>query len=93
VARQAGDEEEAYAPFRTGASGAAPREGTADRPAGDAEPPSAEQLAKRLTSTLERFVKMMTPEFRREFRKLPLQVKDRFMAAVQDLRDHVTELK
>jgi hypothetical protein len=93
VARQGGGEGDEYAPFRTGASGAAPRQGAADRPAGDAEPPSAEQLTKRLTSTLERFVKMMTPEFRREFRKLPQQVKERFMIAVQDLRDHVTELK
>jgi hypothetical protein len=93
VARQAGDEGEGYAPFRTGSSGAAPREGAKDRPDADAEPPTAEQLTKKLTSTLERFVKSMTPEFRREFRKLPLQVKDRFMMAVQDLRDHVAELK
>lgn len=93
VARQGGKEGEDYAPFRTGASGAAPREGAPDRQSGDAEPPTAEQLAKRLTSTLERFVKLMTPEFRREFRKLPPQVKERFMSAVQDLRDHVAELK
>jgi hypothetical protein len=88
---------EEYAPFRTGAGGAAPRTGTADRPfdrqTGDSEPPSTEQLTKRLTSTLERFVKMMTPEFRREYRKLPPELKDRFTTAVQDLRDHVAELK
>ena len=57
------------------------------------EPPSAEQLTKKLTNTLERFAKMMTPEFRREFRKLPAEVKERFMSAVQELRDHVAELK
>ena len=81
-----GAAEAEYTPFRTGASGA-------DHPASDAEPPTAEQLAKRLASTLERFVKLMTPEFRREFRKLPAQVKDRFMSAVQDLQEHVVELK
>jgi len=100
VARQAGagqDGAEEYTPFRTGAASPAPRGGTADRPidrqSGDAEPPSTEQLTKRLTSTLERFVKMMTPEFRREYRKLPPELKERFTSAVQDLRDHVAELK
>lgn len=101
VARQAGSGQEGrggeeYTPFRTGASGAAPREAVADRPVGDAETGtggSAEQLTKKLTNTLERFVKLMTPEFRREFRKLPAEVKERFMSAMQELSDHVAELK
>ncbi len=100
VARQAGPGQEAaeeYAPFRTGAANPAPRGGAADRPidrqTGDTEPPSTEQLTKRLTSTLEKFVKLITPDFRREYRKLPPELKERFTSAVQDLRDHVAELK
>ncbi len=91
VARQAGDED--YTPFKTGATSPAGRGGLADRPASPPEPLTTEQLAKKLTNTLERFVKLMTPAFKREFRGLPAPVKERFISAVADLRDHVAELK
>lgn len=93
VARQGGTGDEEYTPFRTGATTPAPRGGLADRPTAPSEPPTTEQLTKRLTSTLERFVKLMTPEFRREFRGLPAPVKERFLDAVAELREHVAELK
>jgi len=92
VARQRGDEGEDYTPFRSGATTPSAREQPADSGAGGSEPPSTEQLAKRLSHTLERFVKLMTPAFRREFRKLPDPVKDRFHKAVGELTERVAEL-
>lgn len=93
VARQAGAGDEDYTPFKTGATSPPPRGSLADRPSGLSEPVTTEQLAKRFTNTLERFIKLMTPEFRREFRALPAPVKEKFMSAVAELRDHVAELK
>lgn len=93
VARQAGTGEEAYTPFKTGATSPAPQGGMADRPTAPAEPLTTEQLAKRFTNTVERFVKLMTPEFRREFRSLPAPVKEKFLSAVSELRERVAELK
>jgi hypothetical protein len=93
VARQSGADGEDYAPFRSGAGSPGPKDGAGERPATETEPPSAEQLTRRLTGTIERFVKLMTPEFRREYRKLAPPVKDRFLNAIQELRDHVAELK
>ena len=49
-------------------------------------------MAKRLSHTLERFVKLMTPQFRREFRKLPEPVRERFHKAVGELTAGVAEL-
>lgn len=94
VARQAGDNGDDYTPFRSGAATVPPREQPAEVAAGSGggEPPSTEQLAKRLSHTLERFVKLMTPQFRREFRRLPEPVKERFTKAVDDLASHVAEL-
>jgi hypothetical protein len=92
VARQGGaGAGEDYTPFRQGAITPPPRDEPADSPAAH-EPPSTEQLARRLSATLERFVKLMTPQFRREFRKLPEPIRDRFHKAVADLAAHVAEL-
>jgi hypothetical protein len=92
VARQGGaGEGDDYTPFRQGAITPLPREEPADSATAH-EPPSTEQLARRLSATLERFVKLMTPQFRREFRKLPEPVRERFHKAVADLAAHVAEL-
>jgi hypothetical protein len=93
VARQAGAGDEDYTPFKTGATTPPGRGGPADRPTSPPEPLTTEQLAKKLTNTLERFVKLMTPAFKREFRSLPAPIKEKFISAVADLRDHVSELK
>ena len=90
VARQAGDEE--YTPFRSGATTPPPREEAAEAATAVAEPPSTEQLVKSLSGRLERFVKLMTPEFRRQFRKLPEPVRLRFKQAVDEFQEHVAEL-
>jgi hypothetical protein len=92
VARQGGTSGEDYTPFRSGTITPPSREQPADSGPQTAEPPSTEQLAKRLATTLERFVKLMTPQFRREFRKLPEPVRERFHKAVSDLTAHVAEL-
>jgi hypothetical protein len=92
VARQGGSGEgDDYTPFRQGAITPPSREESAEA-ATAAESPSTEQLARRLSATLERFVKLMTPQFRREFRKLPDPVRKRFHDAVADLAAHVAEL-
>ncbi|MBS0265710.1 MAG: hypothetical protein JSS02_27505 [Planctomycetes bacterium] len=91
VARQAGPEGSEYAPFRTGAATVPGSASGGERQA--AEPLSTEQIARRFTSTVERFIKLLTPEFRKEFRDLPAPVKEKFLSAIADLRDHVAELK
>jgi hypothetical protein len=68
------------------------REERAEGAIGAPEPPTTEQQVRRLTNALERFVKVMTPQFRREFRKLPAEVKERFYDAVGELKSHVAEL-
>ncbi len=92
VAREGGAGGDDYAAFHSGAITPPPREQPAEAATGTAEPPSTEQLARRLTATLERFVKLMTPQFRREFRKLPIPVRERFHKAVAELTAHVAEL-
>ncbi len=56
VARQGGTSGEDYTPFRSGAITVPAREQPGESAPQSAEPPSTEQLAKRLTTTLERFV-------------------------------------
>lgn len=93
VARQAGDEEP-YTPFRADAVGPPPAGGHAER--GDrtaAEPPTPEQLVKRMTGTLERFAKILTPEFRKSFRRLPEPIRNSFFAAAAEFASGVDELK
>ncbi len=92
VARQGGAGDNDYAPFRPDAITPPPREPAAETTGGIAEPPSTEQLTKRLTATLERFVKLMSPQFRRDFRKLPEPVRERFRKAIAELTAHVAEL-
>jgi hypothetical protein len=92
VARQGGENGDDYTPFRSGAMTPPPRDEAADAGTAPDEPPSTEQLTKRLSGTLERFVKLMTPAFRREFRKLPDPVRARFRKAVGELTERVAEL-
>lgn len=92
VARQK-DEDENYTPFRKGAGSPAPKE----EPAGAAvnvEPPRIppDQVVKRMTSTIERCVKILTPEFTREFRRLPEPVRNRFIKAVGELSSQAADL-
>jgi hypothetical protein len=96
LARQSGEGEreigDEYTPFHSGAITPPPRHEHAEVAAAPSEPPTTEQHVRRLTNSLERFVKAMTPQFRRDFRKLPAEVKERFHQAVGELTSHVAEL-
>ena len=81
IAREVGGEGQ-YSPYKSGAT--AP----ASKGAG-AEPPTTEQLTKRMTSALERFVHSMGREFAVEFSALPEKVRSRFLRAVKDLNEAV----
>lgn len=92
AARQLGEGGEEYTPFRQGAASPAPEAGHAGAAVAEVHQPSADQLARRMASTLERCVKVMTPEFAREFRKLPEPVRDRLIKAVGELSARVGDL-
>jgi hypothetical protein len=93
VARQAGLDGNEYAPFRSGAASVPGTQSGNERQSTSSEPVTTEQLAKRFASAVEKFVKLMTPEFRREFWELPGPVKEKFLSAISDLRDRVAQLK
>lgn len=75
-----------YAPFKADATVPPPRE-SSERPV-----LSCEQIAKRLTTTIERCQGMMTDEFMQDFGELPDKVRKRFLKAIQQLSEKVEEL-
>lgn len=54
--------------------------------------PSTEQVVSRMTSQIERCLKIITPEFCREFRKVPKPLRLRFLKAAADLGARAGEL-
>lgn len=82
---------EGYAPFRANA-GTVPGKGPPEKSGPPPEPIPPEQMVKRMTATLERCLKIFTPEFRREFRKLPEPVKNKLVKAVGELSSTVGNL-
>jgi len=93
VARQFDPEGNDYSPYRQGAGLPAPQDEPASRRGGDAEPPSTEQLVRRMASTVERCVKVLTPEFAQQFRRLPEADRNRFLQAVGELNAKVADLQ
>ena len=81
-----------YAPFRADAGSGAPKE-RGEHSASSAAPISPEQLVKRLTSTLERCEKVLTPEFLREFQGLPQPLKTRLFKAFDDFSERLEEMR
>ncbi len=77
---------DAYAPFSAEAMHAPSREPT-ERPI-----LSTEQIAKRLTTNIERCYSLLTPDFLSEFGDLPEKVRKRFLKAVQQLTEKAEEL-
>jgi len=69
--------ESSYAPFREDAATPAPRDDT-PRPE-----PTTEQLVKRMTTAIERCHGAMTPQFCRQFAKLPEKTRLRFLKSVE----------
>ncbi|MSR56704.1 MAG: hypothetical protein EXS05_03415 [Planctomycetaceae bacterium] len=93
VARQAGDDGGEYSPFRADAASPAPAGGHTSRQGEPPELPTPEQLVKRLTSTLDRCAKVLTPEFRKEFRRLPEPVRLRLFESAKELAECVSHLR
>lgn len=92
VARESEPPDDGYTPYRSGAASPAPKEGTADVAVAEKPQPTADQLIKRMTSTLERINKAFTPELTKGFRKLPEKQRDRFIKAVGELSSKAAEL-
>lgn len=72
-------------PKRTNADGASTQVLNTDQP-------STLQLVRRMTSALERFTKLASPAFAREYRDLPQPIRERFEAAVEEFQSRVAEL-
>lgn len=84
----AGDDE--YAPFRKDAASPPPKSSSEDEPA--SEKPSG-QIAKRVISTLERVVSILTPQIVASFRTLPERDRIRLAQAVSTLAERVAQLE
>lgn len=94
VARQfdEGAGEESYSPYRQGAGSPAPKSSGPDTAVSEPPLPSAEQLVKRMTTSLERCVKVLTPEFAKEFRRLPEPLRNRLIKVVGELSSRMGDL-
>lgn len=90
VARDLGAGPE-YAPFHDGA--VAPPRSTEAGSRQDADPPSTEQIVKRMTSALERCSSLVTPEFLERFDQVGGKVRKRFLAAFSALSDKLDGLE
>ncbi len=61
-------------------------------PAADQSGPSVEQMIKRMTGTLERINKALTPDVLEQFSALPAKSRQRFVSALSDLNSTVAPL-
>jgi hypothetical protein len=75
-----------YAPFNANAT-SVPSQESSNRPI-----LSGEQIAKRLTTTIERCASLVTPEFCAEFAELSEKVRKRLLKAIEQLTEKGTEL-
>jgi hypothetical protein len=89
AARESGQADD-YAPFGKRARGPAPGGETAVE---DRSAPSAEQVLKRLASTLERCNAALTPEVLEEFHHVPVALRQRLLSALEDLTAKTAGLK
>lgn len=80
-------EEASYSPFNPDAV-TPPSHDSGDRPV-----LSGEQIAKKLTTTIERCHALITKEFVKSFEKLPEKVRVRFLKAAEQLAEKVAELE
>jgi hypothetical protein len=85
VAREADSPPEGYAPYRQGAASPAPQESADATAVAEKPPQSASQLLKRITMTIERLNKALTPEMLKELRSLPEKKRDHLVKAVSEL--------
>jgi hypothetical protein len=85
---------EGYAPFRAGVLTPPQKDvpGAEGRPATRPEKPDTEEIVRKMTATLQRFVRVIDPAFRREFKRLPGPVKEKFLEAAERFDSQVAEL-
>ena len=81
--------ESEYAPFRKDAGSKPPSAESDDEPADR----PADQIARRVTGTLERLVGVLTPQILASFRTLPQKDRARLVEAVRVLADRLTALE
>jgi hypothetical protein len=91
VARDSGNGDSGYAPFRSGAGSPAPKETetVATEPRPHVTP---EQLITRMSGTLERINEALTPEVLKAFKTLPEKKRTRFLKAVSELSTKTARL-
>ncbi|QDT39544.1 helix-turn-helix domain-containing protein [Stratiformator vulcanicus] len=89
VARSAGENGD-YAPFRPDAASPGPGEsnGSARK-----EPPTPEQLAKKIASGLERFTAALTDDLIEDMRSLPEAKRTRIFVAAEELMEKLASLR
>ena len=92
AAREADGPPEGYAPYRQGAGSPAPKESTAATAVAEKPQQSASQLLKRMTMTVERINKVLTPDMLKELRSLPEKKRDRLVKAVSELSSQTVGL-
>ena len=91
VARESEQANTAYAPYRADAGNPAPRS-ESDSAVAVRPRHSTEELIKRMTTTLERMHKALTPDVLDECRSLPDKVLNRFLKAVGELSSRAGHL-
>lgn len=94
VAREFEAGDAPYSPFRSDALQAPkrPDNGGSSTQVLTADQPSTLQLVKRMTSALQRFTKLASPAFAREYRDLPDSLREKFEDAVEEFQSRVAEL-
>lgn len=84
--------EVAYAPYRSNAGSAPPSDGAEKASSDSSDELDAEQLIKRITTTLERINKTLTPDVLDRLEDIPQSLHDRFQAAVSVLHSKTGHL-
>jgi len=88
AARELGASGDDYAPFHDGA--VQPVGG--DSSGKSSEPPSPEQVYRRLAGTLERCAQMFTEELLSEWDEVPSKVRNRLVQALETLQDRASQI-
>jgi hypothetical protein len=92
VARDSDESASGYSPYRKEAGQPAPRDNSSTAVVDQKPRPSAEQMLKRMTLTLERMNHALTPDLTRQYGKLPDKLRSRFVQAVGELSSKAATL-
>ena len=90
--REAVAAETPYAPYRKDAGSPASSEERSRAAVAEKPQPSPEQMLKRAVSSLERINQALTPELVKSFRRLPADLRGRFIDAVGELSSRAATL-